>query len=261
MRRRVLPILLALALPAAADAKGPIKITVCGESGCSAASAAMHHDPFGGSGAGAPRAAPPGPYYRIDLNAGGREEWSIFYVPAARVLAIPNERGWMEWRPLAGPAASFVRRHARTIAPFPEPTVSEALLDSRRLTGDPDSYLAVLHVDGALDAPDGESVALELRSDRPSPWTNVSYRYYPADDVLLRMNGAFVRLPPALVADLEASLGPEQVDRTARPPAERPSTGLSWLWPALAIGGGLLLAGVAALLGVRRRTARRARLA
>ena len=260
MPRRFLLVLLALALPAAAQAKGPIKITVCGESGCSAASAAIHEDPFGGGGSEPVRPAPPGAYYRLDLDAGGQDKWSIFFVPAARGLAIPNERGWIDWRPLAGPAASVVRRLARTIEPFAQPRVSEALLDSRPLPGDPDSYLTLLHVDGPIDLPDGESVAFELRSDRPSPWTNIVFRYYPADDVLLSATGAFVRLPPEFVADLEAPLGSERGDKASTPLAERPTAGLSWLWRALAVGGGLLAA-AGAFLGVRRLAARSERLA
>jgi hypothetical protein len=261
MRPRFLVVLLALALPAAAQAKEPIKITVCGESGCSAASPAIHDDPFGGGGSDGVRRPPPGPYYRLELDAGGHEKWSIFYVPAARALAIPNERGWIDWRPLAGPGASVVRRLARPIEPFTEPTVSEALLDSRPLPGDPGSYLTLLQVEGALRTwPEGESVPLELRSERPSPWTNISFGYYPANDVLLQATGTFVRLPAALVADLEGSLRPGRSEKAAPPFAERPSTGLSWLWPALAAGCGLLAA-AGAILGLRRLTGRTERLA
>lgn len=260
MRRRFLLVVLALAVPAAAHAKEPIKITVCGESGCSAASPAIRENPFPGGGSDGVQMVPPGPYYRLELDAGGNDRWSIFYVPGTRTLAIPTERGWIDWQSLAGPGATVVRRLARTIEPFPAPTVSEALLDSRPLPGDPGSHLALLHVHGPLDLPDGESVPLELRSDRPSPWTNISFRYYPADDVLLRATGAFVRLPPELVADLEASLGRGRGDKAIPPAAEGASSGLSWLWPLLAAGGALLAA-AGAILGGRRLTARIERLA
>jgi hypothetical protein len=245
-------------VPAAAQAKEPIKISVCGESGCSAASNPIAHDPFGGSG-DAGQAAPPGAYYRLDLDAGG-EGWSIFYVPAAQALAIPDDRGWIDWRALAGPGASVVRRLARGVEPFPRPTVSEATLNSRPLPGEPASYLALLEIRGAFALPDGESVPLELRSDRPSPWTNISYRYYPDDDALLRATGTFVRLPPRLAAHLEASLSRQRDGTALSPPAKRSDgKGFPWLWLALGLGGGLLAVG-GATLGARRMGVRGARL-
>jgi hypothetical protein len=257
VRGLALLFLVALAVPAGAQAKEPIKISVCGESGCSAASnPIVGHDPFGGSGVEPTQAAPPGPYYRLDLHAGGDEGWSIFYVPAARALAIPDDRGWVDWQTIAGPGAPVVRRLARAVEPFPGTIVSEALLNSRPLQGDPASYLALLEIRGEFDLPDGESVPLELRSDQASPWTNISYRYYPDDDVLLRATGAFVRLPPRLVADLEASLGRQQGGKAVPPSAKRSDgAGFPWLWLALGLGGGLLAAAGTAL-GARRLAAR-----
>src|SRR5215218_11331281 len=68
VRGLALLFLVAVAVPAAAQAKEPIKIGVCGESACSAASnPIVGHDPFGGSGVEPTDAAPPGPYYRLDL--------------------------------------------------------------------------------------------------------------------------------------------------------------------------------------------------
>jgi hypothetical protein len=262
IKRLVLLFLVALAIPATAQAKEPIEISVCGESGCSAASnpIARHHDPFGGSGVGATQAPPPGPYYRLDLTSGD-ESWSIFYVPAARVLAIPDDRGWPDWLTMGGPGASVVRRLAQGVEPFNRPIVSEALLNSRPLPGDPTSYLALLEIDGRFDLPEGESVPLELRSDQPSPWTNIIYPYYPEDGVLLRATGSFVRLPPMLVSDLDSSLGAERREKAVPPSAMRSDQGgLPWLWLALGLALGLLAAAAAALLA-RRRAARGVRLA
>lgn len=253
---------MALVVPATAQAKEPIEISVCGESGCSAASNPIggHRDPFGGSGVGATQGPPPGPYYRLDLTSGD-ETWSIFYVPAASVLAIPNDRGWPSWLTFGGPGASVVRRLARGVEPFDRPTVSEALLDSRPLPGDPTSYLALLEIDGPLDLPEGGSVPLELRSDQPSPWTNVSYPYYPEDRVLLRATGSFVRLPPMLVSELDSSLGAARPETSGPPPA-MPSqqSGFPWLWLALGLTLGVLAAAGATLLA-RRRAGRGVRLA
>jgi hypothetical protein len=245
-------------VPAAAQAKEPITISVCGESGCSEASNPIVQNPFGGSDGANPPASP-GAYYRLDLHA-GRERWSIFYVPAAQALAIPDERGWIDWQALAGPGAPVVRRLARGVEPFPRPIVSEALLDSRLLPGEPTSYLALLEIRGAFAVPDGESVPLELRSDRRSPWTNISYRYYPDDGVLLRATGAFVRLPPRIVEDLEAELGTPRSVETATHPERSDRTGFPWLWLALGLGVGLL-AVAGATLAVLRLAKRGPRLA
>ena len=258
MRRRVPLLLVVLLVPATAQAKEPIKISVCGESGCSAASNPIHHDPFGGSDVDANSPAP-GAYYRLDLDAGG-ERWSLFYVPAARAVAIPNDRGRFDWRALAGPGAPVVRRLARGVEPFPPPTVSGASLNSRPLPGKPASYLALLETRGAFVLPEGGSVPLELHSDRPSPWTNISYRYYPENDVLLRATGAFVRVPPELVADLEASLRTPRSENAATPAKRSNRAGFPWLWLALGLGGGPLAAAGAAL-AARRLAARGPRLA
>jgi hypothetical protein len=162
---------------------------------------------------------------------------------------------------VAGPGARAVRRLARSVEPFALPIVSAALLNSRPLPGDAASYLALLKIRGEFDLPDGDSVPLELRSDRPSPWTNVPYLYYPDDDVLLRAPGSFVRLPPGPAAHLEASLDTAWDGTALAPPAER-SNGESfpWLWLALGLGGGLLAVG-GAILAIRRMGARRTRLA
>jgi hypothetical protein len=252
VRGLALLFLVALTVPAAAHAKEPIKITVCGQSGCSEASSPIVGDPFGGSGDGLTSAASPGPYYRLDLDAGGGEVWSIFYVPAARALAIRDDHGWVDWQALAGPGARAVHRLARSVEPFALPTVSAALLNSHPLPGDAVSYLALLNPRGAFDLPDGDSVPFELRSDRPSPWTNVPYLYYPDDDVLLTTPGTFVRLPPGPAAKLEGSLDPQWDGRALASPAER-SDGESfpWLWLALGLGGGLLAVG-GAILALRR---------
>ena len=167
----------------------------------------------------------------------------------------------MDWQTLAGPGARVVRRLARSVEPFTLPTLSAALLNSRPLPGDAASYLALLEIRGGFDLPDGESMPLELRSDRPSPWTNIPYRYYPDDDVLLRAPGTFVRLPPRLVAHLEASLGPQREGKALPSPAKRSDgRNFRWLWLALGLGGGLLAVG-GATLGARRMAARGARLA
>jgi hypothetical protein len=261
VRRLALLFLVALVVPSVAQAKEPIKISVCGQSGCSEASSPIVGDPFGGSGDGSTRAAPPGPYYRLDLDAGGGEVWSIFYVPAARALAIADDYGWVDWQTIAGPGARAVHRLARGVEPFALPPVSAALLNSRPLPGDAVSYLALLKIRGDFALPDGDSVAFELRSDRSSPWTNVPYRYYPDDNVLLAAPGTFVRLPSGPAAQLEASLDPQWDGGAPAPPAER-SDGESfpWLWLALGLGGGLLALG-GAIPGARRMGARRTRLA
>jgi hypothetical protein len=261
VRRLALLFLVALVVPSVAQAKEPIKISVCGQSGCSEASSPIVGDPFGGSGDGPTPAASPGPYYRLDLDAGGGEVWSIFYVPAARALAIPDDHGWVNWQALAGPGARAVHRLARNVEPFALPTVSEALLNSRRLPGDAESFLALLKIRGEFALPDGDSVPFALRSDRSSPWTNVPYRYYPDDDVLLTTPGTFVRLPPGPAANLEVSLDPQWDGRALTPPAER-SDGKSfpWLWLPVGLGGGLLAVG-GAILAVRWMGARRTRLA
>jgi hypothetical protein len=144
-----------------------------------------------------------------------------------------------------------VRGLAQGIEPFARPTVSEALLGSRPLRGDPQSYLGLLELRGAPDLPNGESVPLELRSDQVSPWTNIAYRYYPDDDVFLGATGAFVHVPPGLAADLEASLGRRGDGRAVSPPGGRSdAAGFPWLWFALGLGG---LALAAAGLTVRAR--------
>jgi hypothetical protein len=250
MRRITLVFMAALLFPAAAQAKGPIAITVCGESGCKAAGTwSGEHNPFDGTAVASTQAPAPSAYYRLDLELEGSERWSLYYVSIAGALALPDSRGWINWQTLGGSAASAVRRLARELEPFPRPDVSVALLDSQRLRGVPESYLALLDQAGPYTLPEGESVLLELRSSRTSPWTNLSYLYYPDVDVLQRAPGELVRLPGPVAADLEASVAPSS-----------PATdGFTWAWLALGLAGAALVA--AGVLCARLLSGRRPRLA
>jgi hypothetical protein len=111
MKRIALLVALALAVPAAAQAKGPVTVSVCGAGACASVDTPFHgRDPFGGETRSV-RAAPPSPYYRVVL-ASGRERWTLFYVPSAGALALPY-RDWLNWQELTGIAAPAVRRLAR----------------------------------------------------------------------------------------------------------------------------------------------------
>ncbi len=206
MGRALVALVVALALPAAAVAKGPVTAAVCGPDRCAAFDVRGYHDQVLAAEPKWDAAPPPRSYYRIELRDEGGL-WSsppAYYEPASGLFASTDGFGLISWSPL-GPAA--VADAARSLPPYPPPRVTTAFVGDRRVSGDPSTYLALLSLDGEFRVP-GERARFEqirLESPVPNPWTETMLLYYPDERILFTTAGLYVTVPPDVAADLDAA--------------------------------------------------------
>ena len=236
-------VVVALALPPAAQAKELTGLAVCGPESCERAEIAGfgHGDPFKGVAAN----PPPSQFLRLDfysdVDAAG---FSVFYEPVSGLVATQGQFRRLEWARLAPPLATAVKEAARHVEPFSAPRVTGVRIGARRVTGDPSSYLLLLAVEGPSIAPKtaSEGLPIVIETADPNPWTLPGLVYHPDDDVLQR-SWTLVKLPAELAADIEAgrSLGPRAG-----------GTNVPWLPVGVAVAGLLALAASRARGGARR---------
>ena len=240
MRRLLLVVVVALVLPAAAQAKEVTGLAVCGQVECKDVdvSGFGHAAPFGSDTNG----PPPGLYHRLDLEVDGQSSgWSLFYDPATGLVAREDRPGTWVWSRLAPSLAAAVKDAAREVEAFPAPRATGARVGSKHVSGS--TYTALLRANGPPDVPQTseDAVLIRLTASVPNPWTQVWLLWYPQDKVLFRSPGTYVRLPDDLAADIDA----------ARPLGSGDGSIVPWLPIGVALAGTLLL-----LVPALRRTVR-----
>lgn len=208
MKRLLLTILVALAVPGAAQAKELTGFQLCGPDGCTGGrmTGFGHDGPFDAAGGGYP-APPPGPYYTLHLEIDGHPDaWVAYYEPETGLVAYKTEQAWMTWNRVRPRFASRVKEAALTIAPFPPPTVAAVRIGGRTASGDLDSYLSLFALDGPPAFPRSpDSDVIDLESARPDPWTDGQLLYYPDEDIVQISAGRTIRVPAGMAEDLEAA--------------------------------------------------------
>ena len=238
----------ALAFPAAAQAKELTGFKLCGPDGCTGSgpiSGVGHSGPFDPAGMGqAP--PPPGAFYLLKLEVDGHDDaWTVYYEPRTGWVAYTTENGWMTWARMNPKLAGPVKDLAKQVTPFPPPTVSRVRIAGREVSGDLNSYLRLFEIEGPFAVQgDGESDVINLESATPNPWTDAQVLYYPDDDVVQVSAGRTIRLPSGLASDIEA----------ARPLVN--GDGLPVFAVAVLAAGALLIAGVVAVLALMLRERR-----
>jgi len=234
----------ALVAPPGASAKELLQATVCGASGCRTVKdkGTLNEIPGGET---ATALGAPAPYYRLVLvgaEPGGRRYgFSLYYVPSANAVAWKEER-LVRLHPIYGARANGVmRRLTAGLEPYPAPRLSAALVGSRRITGAAaQSYLSLftLGEDAPRDVSSGDWIPIDLRSTRPSPWTEGPSEFvFSPSERLLEIAWEHRRIPDAIAADIAAG----------RPLHEEQSRGIPWAW----IGLGAI--GLAAVILVPRK--------
>jgi hypothetical protein len=255
VRRAAVALLLVLALPAEAGAKGDVAITVCGASGCA---------PVEGSAGvrialAEPRSesVPPPPvggFYSLRF-AGNGEPGVAYYVPEGRLLATIDDagdrtgvEGVATWTRVPTAGADALARTVRGLRPFGEPVVTGAEVGYESVD-DPSGYLGLFELGarGAAVPARLDWKPVVLTADRPNPWTDGTRLAYSPSGKVLRRGQELVRLPDAVVADLEA-----------RAPLAAGAGGES-RWKGALVGGAAALAvvGVVAVVRGARRALRR----
>jgi hypothetical protein len=201
----------ALLAPSSASAKELVSATVCGASGCRTVTdrATLNEIPGGEdvTGLGAPAA-----YYRLNLvtaePSGRRYGFTTYYVPSAKAMSW-SEDGLYRLHPIYGPRANGVmRRITEGIEPYATPRVTTAIVGTRRVTGAAAASYASLFTVGEptqLDARPYDWLAVDLRSSRPSPWTDgKSEVMFSPSTNLVEIGYEPARIPDGVADDLVA---------------------------------------------------------
>ena len=201
----------ALVAPSGASAKELVSATVCGASGCRTVTdkATLNAIPGGEdvTGLGAPAA-----YYRLTLVTGEpngrRHGFTTYYVPSAKAMSW-SEDGLYRLHPIYGPTANGVmRRITAGLEPHAAPRITTAIVGTRRVTGAAAASYASLFSAGEptqLDARPYDWVAVDLRSSRPSPWTDGrSELMFSPSTNLIEIGYEPQRIPDAIADDIAA---------------------------------------------------------
>jgi hypothetical protein len=201
----------ALLAPSGASAKELVAATVCGASGCRTVTdrGTLNEIPGGEdvTGLGAPAA-----YYRLNLvtaEPGGRRYgFTTYYVPSAKAMSW-GEDGLYRLHRIYGPKANAVmRRITEGLEPYAPPRVTTAIVGTRRVTGAAAASYASLFTMGEptqLDARPYDWVTVDLRSNRPSPWTDgKSELMFSPSTNLVEIGYEPVRVPGGVADDLAA---------------------------------------------------------
>jgi hypothetical protein len=237
---------------------GLLVVRVCGASGCKAIFNGLFLVEPNAPAAEATGAPPIGPFYVLEPSNFRAEEQTqeasgpttpAFFVPGTGVLRARPDAGQLagqEWIRLSDAKRAALMAVLRGVEPFPAPRVTEVLIRGRSART-PETYLGLYAELPPVAEPSfstgGKPVAIAVRSDELSPWTDGHNRiaYYP-DVRLLFRDGQWVRPTAELV---------ERIEHPALP-----AGGVPWDRIAGLAGPLIVLAAIALLwlLGRRRGT-------
>lgn len=206
MKRLVvaLALLVPLAVPAPAAAKGRTTAVLCGPEACKSLGNSQPLNDFGGPLGEMPA---PAPYYELRLTTEGHGEkytWTTWYVPSAKMFASLDEREGVYWMQFGGPELTTLRGRVK---PFPTPEITAVTIGSRRVTDNPASYLKLFTVQTADAGAYPQGVAdweqVTFISKQKSPWTlaQSSIHFSPSNGMLQR-GIEVLKLPDEMAADL-----------------------------------------------------------
>jgi hypothetical protein len=210
VKRLLVIVVAALLFPAAAAAKEFKAVTLCGASSCATSSAPEEVGPLGVAfednrlrEVSAPAVQP---YYRVEIDVGGTDSWTQWYVPGAQVFSTFDENALPVW--WDAQALAVFRKLAPRVKPFASPTLSKVVVDGKRVS-DPNPYLALIGgLPGTMQASaKGKWIQLVLTPSRPSPWLqDTTPVMFSADASVLDLYQP-LRVPPALANVIRADAG------------------------------------------------------
>jgi len=253
MKKILVVLLLALALPAPAAAKELSKLDVCGPSGCNSTSDRALLGRIGVGSDGSIPADPPAlaPYYTLvyHVRAGrgesfnGRKEF-VFrtsYVPGAHLVRGIDESGYVVWTTASQVFTNAIARLTRGLRPFSAPRITRVSVGGTFVT-DPASYERLITITSEntdyVEAYDWTPV--DYRSTRSSPWSGVSLQFSAKKHALLR-NNRWIHLDSSLSKQVQLGTA---LTATG-------DGGFPWRWVGVAAAAALAIAGVGVFL-VRR---------
>jgi hypothetical protein len=185
MKRLLLVLAAALAVPSTAAAKEVQSVSVCGADGCKAVAGAVapFRDMFEGQGtANEPRtildAVPVAPFYKIGIKIRGDETHTfsvvMWYVRPNMIRFAGGLRDTLSepWKQVPSSFAAQLEAAAEPLEPFPAPRVMKAIVNDR-VVANPRQYIGLFtnlpSVDATTDSGKG-FVNIALTPDRQNPW-------------------------------------------------------------------------------------------
>jgi hypothetical protein len=237
------PLLVALALPSTAAAKGPVTaLNVCGADGCArVAVPQVLRGPMGleqlmVSASAIAQPPSPRPFYRLRVRFGDAS-LTVYYLPGGALL---RDQDWVRLSPRLSAELD------RVVTPFvPVPVRLSAVRIQGRRVPDPGAYRPLL---GHLRPPREDtaaadvtsSVGLYLQTSRPTPWGlgRVVFALYDRRSHLIDIAGTTVEPGSQLRHAIERDAG-----------IASPGDGSASRWA----GGGIALVASAAVLALVRR--------
>lgn len=143
-------------------------------------------------------------YLRVAVGVDSLEPKQRYLVPRLGLLYDPPN-----WIGLEPAVARSVRRLVAPLSPFRPPRVIRATLDGRAVA-DPAAYAGLIRAlpGAASPAPGTPLLRVELRSRRPTPWTQEAglIQVAPLAGLVLR-DGVWRRVPAGLTATLRRDAG------------------------------------------------------
>jgi hypothetical protein len=217
--------LLVAPVAAAQNPGGGLLITrVCGANGCKPIFNGLFLIPPFGATAETAGPPPMGPFYVLapsNYTSPEQTEGSLgpttpaFFVPGDGVLrARPDASQFtpQAWIHLPPGTEAKLRATLRGLKPFPAPRLAEVVIAGRE-AGETAEYAALFHSFPEVPEPSfaerGDPVAIVVRAERRSPWTDGHNRlaYYP-DVGLLNRDGEWVRPSAGLIDRIEQPAAP-----------------------------------------------------
>ncbi|HEX9380343.1 MAG TPA: hypothetical protein VF891_02510 [Gaiellaceae bacterium] len=253
MKKILVALLLALALPAPAAAKELSKLDVCGSSGCNSTSDRALLRRIGVGSDGSVPADPPGlaPFYTLVYHVrpgrgesfNGRKEivFRTSFVPGAHLVRGTDENGYVVWTTASQVFTNAMARLTRGLEPFRTPRITRVSVGGTFVT-DPASYERLITITSEntdyVEAYDWTPV--DYRSTQSSPWTGVLLQFSAKKHALLR-NNRWIHL--------DASLSKQVQLGTAL--TTTGGSGFPWRWIGIAAAALLASAGLGVAL-IRR---------
>jgi len=212
MKRLLFIVLAALVFPAAAGAKEFRSITLCGASGCATDSSPPDVAPLGVAfmdnlmrTTSTPR---PQPYYRAQIDVGGHDLWTQWYVPGGQILSNRDEGGAPVWWDVRFQRGDVLRKLALQVKPFPAPRLSKVIVAGRR-SQHPNANLPLLGGLPVTTAPSSNRGWIELfvTPAGRSPWLEdtTSVQFRSASSVAFLYEN--MRVPKGLANTIRADAG------------------------------------------------------
>jgi hypothetical protein len=187
MRRLLVVAAVALVVPAAAAAKGPVQ--VCGATGCVELAPEASPVAWLTLPPGTVQTVRPSPYFRIGWDHGQLAVW----VPAVNLLGVNGD-----WVSPSETQLAQLREKTAVLMPFAPPQHADAYVDWQRVRNG-DGYLKLLTVGRPVPAAPAGTRWVDVRvMGGASPWNDGSVSLSVARSGYLMRAGRVFRISPAL---------------------------------------------------------------